>query len=373
MRGHIRKRGSTYSIVVDIGRDENGKRKQKWISGFKTKKEAEKALAEIIAKIEKNEFIEPSKITLQQFINEWLKIYGEPKWAPKTLVSNKSLIDNYIIPNLGHIELQKLKPVEIQKFYNSLKEKQLSNTTINYVHRLLNQILKFAVKWQYIAKNPCELVEAPKKDKKEFVTWNFEHVKKAKKIFKDTPIYIHVMIALYTGLRLGEICGLRWEDIDFKNQTITVRRTAQRIDGRFIFKEPKTETSKGIISIPDFLVQILKQEKNKQLQNKLIFGEKYVTEYEGFISIWEDGRFKEPDYVTKKFRKILKKQSDIPVIRFHDLRHTHATLMLRSGVDLKIISKRLRHGRISTTADFYSHVDLEMDREALRKLESNLS
>ena len=202
MRGHIRKRGSKYSIVVDIGRDENGKRKQKWYSGFKTKKEAEKALADIIAKIEKGEYFEPKKITLSQFLDEWLEVYCKPKLAPKTYKSYSEIIRLYFKPILGHIELIKLNPAIIQRYYNALKdEKQLSDTTINYHHRLLRNALKHAVKWQYISKNPCDAVDPPKKHKIEIKVWNKENIKKAEEIFSDT-LFFFMLCWLYT-----QACG----------------------------------------------------------------------------------------------------------------------------------------------------------------------
>lgn len=373
MRGHIRKRGSTYSIVVDIGRDENSKRKQKWFSGYKTKKEAERALADIIAKIEKGEYFEPKKITLSQFLDEWLEVYCKPKLAPKTYKSYSEIIRLYFKPILGHIELIKLNPAIIQRYYNALKdEKQLSDTTINYHHRLLRNALKHAVKWQYISKNPCDAVDPPKKHKIEIKVWNKENIKKAEKIFSNTPIFIHVMLAIYTGMRLGEICALRWEDINFKDGTCVVRRTVQRVNKELIIKEPKTESSIRVVALPQNIIELLKLEKKKQAETRMLFGSKYDTNYDGFISVWEDGRFKEPDYVSKKFHKILATTPELPMIRFHDLRHTHATLMLASGVQMKVISERLGHSQIGITMDLYSHVSIDLQKEAIKKLETLL-
>lgn len=373
MRGHIRKRGSTYSIVVDIGRDENGKRKQKWFSGYKTKKEAERALADIIAKIEKGEYFEPKKITLSQFLDEWLEVYCRPKLAPKTYKSYSEIVRLYFKPILGHIELTKLNPAVIQRYYNMLKEeKQLSDTTINYHHRLLRNALKHAVKWQYISKNPCDAVDAPKKRKVEMKVWSKEDIKKAEKVFSNTPIFIHVMLAIYTGMRLGEICALKWEDINLKDGTCVVRRTVQRVNKELIIKEPKTDSSIRVIALPQNIIELLKLEKKKQAETRMLFGSKYDTSYDGFISVWEDGRFKEPDYVSKKFHKILAATPELPMIRFHDLRHTHATLMLASGVHMKVISERLGHSQIGITMDLYSHVSIDLQKEAIKKLETLL-
>lgn len=372
MRGHIAKRGSRWSIVVDIGRDENGKRKQKRFSGFKTKKDAEKALQEIIYKLERGELI-LSKITVGEFLDEWYKEYCLPKLAPKTLKSYEELINLYFKPHLGSIELANLKPLEIQKYYNRLKELGLSNTTINYHHRVLRSALNRAVIWQYIQKNPCDYVEPPSRSKKEMLVWSNADAHKAEEIFKDSPIYVHLILALYEGLRIGEICGLKWEDIDLVKGEMTIRRQAQIVKGELIFREPKTETSIRKIPLIGKVIKVLKEEKKKQIENKLVFGDKYIKEYDGYISVWEDGRFKDPGYVSKKFHKMLLQNPELPLIRFHDLRHSCASLLVQAGVPLKIISKILGHSQIGITMDFYANITIEAEKEAFKKFEDFLN
>lgn len=371
MRGHITKRGSTWSIIVDVGRDENGKRKQKRFSGFKTKKEAEKALQEIIYKLERGELI-LSKITVGEFLDEWYKEYCLPKLAPKTLKSYEELINLYFKPYLGSTELVNLKPLEIQKYYNRLKELGLSNTTVNYHHRVLKSALNRAVIWQYIHKNPCDYVEPPSRDKKEMLVWNNADAHKAEEIFKDSPIYIHLILALYEGLRIGEICALKWEDIDFEEGEMTIRRQAQIVKGELIFREPKTEKSIRKIPLIEKVIKALKEEKKKQIENKLMFGDKYINEYEEYVSVWEDGKFKDPGYVSKKFHKILLQNPELPMIRFHDLRHSCASLLVQAGVPMKIISKILGHSQISITMDFYANITIEAEKEAFKKFEDFL-
>lgn len=372
MRGHIAKRGSTWSIVVDIGRDENGKRKQKRFSGFKTKKDAEKALQEIIYKLERGELV-LSKITVGEFLDEWYKEYCLPKLAPKTLKSYEELINLYFKPYLGNIELVNLKPLEIQKYYNRLKELGLSNTTVNYHHRVLRSALNRAVIWQYIHKNPCDYVEPPSRDKKEMLVWSNADAHKAEEIFKDSPIYVHLILALYEGLRIGEICGLKWEDIDLVKGEMTIRRQAQIVKGELIFREPKTETSIRKIPLIEKVIKALKEEKKKQIENKLMLGDKYIKEYDGYISVWEDGRFKDPGYVSKKFHKMLLQNPELPLIRFHDLRHSCASLLVQAGVPLKIISKILGHSQIGITMDFYANITIEAEKEAFKKFEDFLN
>jgi len=370
MTGHIRKRGNSYSVVIDIGVDETGKRKQKWHSGYKTKKEAEKAMVQLVSDIEKGEYINPSNITLAQFLDEWLEDSKKPHLAPKTYELYEAIIRLYFKPLLGERVLSKLTPSIIQRYYTHLREKtDLSNTTINYHHKLLRQALDHAVKWLYITKNPCDITEAPKKNKPEMQAWSIADAQKAQKIFKDTPINLHIMLALYTGMRKGEICALRWSDIDFANATCTVRRTAQRVSRKLIFKEPKSEKSARLVVLQQSIIEILKYEKKKQAENRLLHGSSYITEFEGHISVREDGHYIEPGYVSKKFQKILTKNPELPKIRFHDLRHTNASMMLASGIDMKTMSERLGHSQIGITMDLYAHVSVDMQRKAIKKLE----
>jgi len=370
MTGHIAKKGEKYYVVIDIDADVTGKRKQKWHSGYRTKKEARAALEQMLADIQRGEYVNPSSITLAQFLDEWLEDSKKPTLAPKTYASYSDTIRLYLNPLLGHKELSKLTPSLIQKYYASLRENStLSNTSINYHHRLLRQALNHAVKWLYIAKNPCDIVDPPKKNKTTVQVWNVIDVHKAQIIFNDSPIYLHVMIAMYTGMRVGEISALKWTDIDFNSAICTIKRTAQRVKGNLIFKEPKTENSTRLVVLQQSMIELLKREKKKQTENRLLFRSSYNFQFEGYISIRADGNYIEPDYVSHKFHKTLLSNPELPMIRFHDLRHTNASIMLASGIDMKTMSERLGHSQIGITMDLYAHVSVEMQRKAIKKLE----
>ena len=368
MRGHIRKRGAGYQIVVDIGRDPiTNKRKQKSIGGFKTKKEAEKALAQYISKIEKGEYFEAEKISLKEFLDHWLETYAKVNVAPKTFIRYKEFcntINNYI----GHNKLNQIKPAHIQKFYSVLiDEGRLSNSTILKIHRMLHLALKHAVMWQMIINNPTEAVTAPRVKKTEMSVWDSDTANKFLNDIKETPIYIPTLLALTTGMRQGEICALKWDNINFSNGTISVVNSLQRLNGKLVIKPPKTDKSIRNISLMDFTIKELKEHRKKQLEYKLLFGENYQDE--NFVCAWEDGRPMDPHYVSSKFAKLVK-QLNYPKIRFHDLRHTHATMLLQQGVNPKIVQERLGHSQVTVTLDIYSHVLPNMQKEAVQKLES---
>lgn len=368
MRGHIRKRGAGYQIVVDVGRDPlTGKRKQKSVGGFKTKKEAEKALAEMIAKVEKGEYFEAEKISLKEFLDHWLETYAKVNVAPKTFTRYKEFcntINNYI----GHNMLNQIKPAHIQKFYSVLiDEGRLSNSTILKIHRMMHLALKHAVMWQMILNNPTEAVTAPRAEKTEMSVWDSDTANKFLNDIKATSIYIPTLLALTTGMRQGEICALKWENIHFSNGTISVINSLQRINGKLVIKPPKTDKSIRNISLMDFTIKELKEHRKKQLEYKLLLGENYHDE--NFVCAWGDGRPMDPHYVSSKFAKLVKKLN-YPKIRFHDLRHTHATMLLQQGVNPKIVQERLGHSQVTVTLDIYSHVLPNMQKEAVQKLES---
>ncbi len=365
MRGHIRKRGSTYSIVVDIGNDENGKRKQKWYSGYKTKKEAEKALADIIAKIEKGEYFEPEKMSLATYLDYWLETYAKTNVAPSTY-KRYAEFAAHVKADIGRIMLPKLKPAHIQSFYSVLLERGLSKSTVLKVHRMLHLALKHAVNWQIIISNPTDAVTPPRPDKVEMHVWDVETANKFLHDIGDTSIYIPVLLALQTGMRAGEICGLKWEDVNLKQGTLTVKQTLQRINGVLTVKDTKTAKSKRTIALMDYTVQALKEHKKKQNETKLMVGQTYKDQ--GFVCTWDDGRPYDPHYVGEKFTELVYKLN-YPQIRFHDLRHTHATMLLQQGVNPKIVSERLGHSQVSITLDTYSHVLPNMQKEAITKLD----
>lgn len=365
MRGHIRKRGSTYSVVVDTGRDENGKRKQKWYSGYKTKKEAEKALADIIVKVEKGEYFEPEKMTLAEYLDYWLETYAKTNVAPSTY-KRYCEFAKHIKTGLGQIMLPKLKPAHIQNFYSKLLETDLSKSTVLKIHRMLHLALKHAVNWQIIISNPADAVTPPRSDKVEMHVWDVETANKFLRDITDTPVYIPVLLALQTGMREGEICGLKWENVDLKQGFLTVKYTMQRINGVLTLKDTKTAKSKRTIVLMDYTVQALKEHKKKQNEVKLMMGRAYNDQ--NFVCAWDDGRPYDPHYVGEKFAELVNKRG-YPKIRFHDLRHTHATMLLQQGVNPKIVSERLGHSQISITLDTYSHVLPNIQKEAVSKLD----
>ncbi|MBA4541952.1 site-specific integrase [Thermoactinomyces daqus] len=379
MKGHVRKRGSKWCFIIDLGRDpETGKRKQKWFSGFNTKKEAERAMATKIHELNQGVFIEPSKITLEDYLKRWLQDYALTNCAPRTYEGYESIIRNHLIPSLGKITLDRLKPMHIQKYYSdkldhgrSDKKGGLSARTVHHHHRLLHKALEQAVKWQVITVNPVRAVSPPKPKRKQIQVLTRDEVLLLLKAAENSKLYEPIFFAVNTGMRRGEIFALRWSDVDFENQLISIRRTLHRTkDSGFVFRDSaKTDGSRRSIAVSDSVVKMLKKIKRKQLEQKMALGPAYQDH--DLIFCRPDGTPFDLDYLSKAFGQFIRK-ANLPPIRFHDLRHTHATLLLQQGEHPKVVSERLGHSTITITMDLYSHVMPNMQKEAAQKLDNLL-
>lgn len=363
--GHIRKREKRYTVVLELERDPiTGKRKQKSMGGYKTKKEAESALIEIVSKINRNEFITPEKTLLKEYLELWLNTYAI-NLSPTTYNGYKLIIENHLIPYFKNIELQKLLPIHIQKYYNA-KSKSLKGKTLLQHHRVFRKALNYAWKMQLISKNPADMVEVPKAQKYKATVLEPKQAKQLLNAVKNTKFEIPTHLALSLGLRLGEILGLRWSDIDFEDGVINIEQTLVRAGTELIFKEPKTEGSKRIITAPSELLKLLKDHKIKQMELQIRSGGEYKNEH-NLVCTRDTGAPLNTSSFSHAFGDFIKKL-EIPHIRFHDLRHTNATLMLLAGTPAKVASSRLGHSTINITMDLYSHVLKDMNVEAAEKL-----
>ncbi|MDD7793656.1 site-specific integrase [Clostridium sp. 'White wine YQ'] len=366
MKGSIFKKNNAWNYRVDIGIDpQTGQRKRKSKGGFRTKAEAQAALAEILNKVNSGTFIEETKMTVDKYLDYWIEAYCIGNLAPSTLKRYNELC-NTIKKHLGKANLATLQPIEIQSFYNRLlDEGDLSAATILKVHRVFHTAYKHAYAWRLTSTIPTTAATPPRPVKSEFSVWDSEEATLFLDKIKEHNIYIAILLALQTGMRLGEILALKWDNVNILGKTLTVRNSLSLIKKEIIIKKPKTASSVRTIALMDTTVNELKKVRKKQLELKLSKG----LEYE-YVCLWDDdARHMLPDYVSKTFQKLIKKYN-FKRIRFHDLRHTHATLLLQQGVHPKIVSERLGHSNISMTLDIYSHVLPNMQLEAVKKLEN---
>lgn len=376
MRGHIRKYKGRWAGVIELEPSTlpNGKKKrnQKWVYGD-TQAEVEEKVAEIIDQVHKNDYIKSSKETVADFFETWLESYCKNNVTYNTHRNYKRAIDNHIKPSIGHMKLDRLKPFDIQLLYNSLSDKP---STAVYVHRVLHEALKHAKQWELTRNNPAENVVPPQAPKKQdYNVWSNNTVGKLLESIDNHILFMPVLIAASTGMRRGEICGLQWKDIDLTSGTIFIKKQLMRMNSNLVLCDTKTHKSSRPILIDMDIVPLLQRHKEIQTQNELMYGkiEKvYILENKQIIEInndlvctWEDGRPIDPDYVTKQFPK-LAESLGFGSIRFHDLRHSHATELIRNKVSMKIVSDRLRHASMKTTSDIYTHVDLDMQKQSAK-------
>lgn len=374
MKGTIRKeKNGTYTYLVCIGKDPlTNKYKYKRKRGFKLKKECEAALAEVITEVSKGTLIDNERMTVEQYLDYWNETYVKQNCSPGTIKRYGFSIAD-IKKYLGSVKLCKLNPLIIEKFYKDVTtDKNQSQNTLLKTHRTFHLALKHAQQWQLIHTNYCDLVNKPKETKKDIKYWKPQNIKSNLKKLKGSKLYNISFLAVHTGLRVGEICALKWKDIDFKNNTLTVSNQLQRIDRKLELCDLKTTTSYRVVTLYPSTVKFLKTLHNTTTNSNdysnVISFESKQDEGEEYIFHWEDGRPFDPHYVSQKFKGVLSDCGINDLITFHGLRHTHATMLLASGVKEKIISERLGHSTVSFTIDVYTHVNLDMQKEEIKKL-----
>lgn len=361
MKGYVRKRGNKWSFTVDVGKDpRTGKRKQKTQSGFKTKKEAQAALAEMVNNVDKGVYIEPTKRKFKDFAMHYLETIYVNKVKASTYERTESLLKTQILPWFQEVELDKIDQFLIHDFFKEKKEKGLSSSYIQRMHEVIRQLLKVAYKWELIPKDISSFVEAPRLEKKEMKVWSVEQVNEFLKFTKHSRYNPVFFLAAYTGMRKGEILGLHWDDIDFEEKTIRISKTLYKVKDQYLLHEPKTKSSIRTIYMDDDIIRVLKKQRVKQNLEKLKAGNIY--EDKNLVFAQETGNYVFPSAVNGLFLRYIN-QSGLPRIRFHDLRHTHATILLGMGVNPKIVSDRLGHSSVKITLDTYSHVLPSMQQD----------
>jgi integrase len=371
MKGHITKRGkNSYSIVISLGKDAvSGKYKYQWISVKGTKKDADKRLAELIHQLDTGTFIKPGKTTFGEYLERWLRDYAWPNLSPRTAEGYESIIRCHIIPALGKILLTRLKPDHLQRYYSEKLSAgrydgngSLSRTTVSHHHTCLNRALEMALRWGMINRNPADAVTPPRPQRSEMHTMNEDDLRIFLEAAKKTPYYVLFYLALFTGMRRSELLALRWCDVDLLLCQIYVTRSLHRLrTGEIIFRAPKSAKGRRMVSLSPSTTRML-QEYKYELQTQL---ETLGTSLKDDDLVFSDHEGKPllPDTVSHAWVKLIK-CIGLEGIRFHDARHTHASLMLKQGVHPKVVQERLGHATISTTLDLYSHVSPGLQQAA---------
>lgn len=392
MAGSIEKRGkNSYRLTVAEGFDLNGKPmiNRKTVHG--TKKYAEVELAKFVTEVQNGLVVDGKSLKFSEFTEIWKRDYGSKELAPTTYKRYCRMLETRILPYFGHFYINKIRPTDIMKFYDLLEKdtqlvrkkgnngsktkNPLSGKTILEHHRLLRAILHKAVYWQLIVANPAERVQAPKAKKPKRKSYDDEQTKILLENLEllsveDTKYKVAIILTIFTGVRLGELMGLEWQDVDFKNGIISINRSSQYLSDMGVFtKTPKTESSIREIAIPEFIISLLEEYKLWYEDQKSIYGELWTNSDRLFVQA--DGKPMHPSSISKWFVRYVS-TIGLPVINFHGLRHTNASLLVAQNVDIAVVSARLGHAQISTTLDFYVHPLLSHNRKAGYALENLL-
>lgn len=300
--------------------------------------------------------INDGNIRYDIFLDRYLNDVAIPMLRPKTVDSYKWLIEGHIKPNLGHLPLSKIKPDYLQSLYARKLEEGLSKRTVQHMHAVVRVSLNYALKWGLIVRNPATLVSAPTPDRQEFITLNKEQASLFLDCIKNHRWYPIYVLAITTGMRKGEILGLHWENIDLEYGTLSIQHTVQYMSGQIIQGEPKTSGSRRKITLPEYTLGVLREFQES------------TGKTEGLLFTTSTSRPVSGRNVSRHFDSALEK-AGLPHLRFHDLRHTAATLLLKENVHVKIVQEMLGHSTVALTLDTYSHILPDIQQEAADKMD----
>lgn len=371
MRGHIRKRSKdTWAIVVELPRDPvTGKRRQKWVTVKGTKREAERVLADLASTIQSGSFgLAPARLTLGQFLAKWFEAMRNTV-RPQTLIAREQAVKHWTAI-LGDVPLVKLTPLDVQCALERLPE-HLSARSRETYFAILKGALNQAVKWGFLARNPAQGVKPPRGRLDDVHVWDENQVAAFLQVARHCRYYALMYVALATGMRLGELLGLTWDDVDLDRGWIEIRRSVatSKQSGAPVWQEPKTPSSRRRIPIGKDVVDLLRQHRRKQAKERLQAGPAW-SDYNLVFCSRRGGVLSKAN-IHRAMVGICQR-AGIPHIRFHDLRHTHATLLLRHGVNSKIVAERLGHSSVKITLDTYSHVLPDTQAQAAQVIEQTL-
>ncbi len=294
-----------------------------------------------------------TNVTVQEYLENWLENIHKPTIRLSSYLNYLKLLKNYLVPELGKIKLQKLTPQQISAFYSKKIKEGLSPKTVRDIHGVLHKAIDSAVKWEILPRNVCDAVTPPRNPHKEKTVLTKHQARILLDQVKAHRLEALLVLAVTTGMREGEILALRWQDIDFEDNSLQVQRAVSYLKGYgYVESEPKTAKSRRMIKLPVFVVNILKQHRTQQEDQRKEVGKAWIEK--GLVFTNAQGYFYSSNTLRKVFRRFLL-SIDLPNMRFHDLRHSAATILLTMKVHPKVVQEILGHSQISVTMDLYSH------------------
>lgn len=378
-RDGIQKIGARhYRFPVELQPDpRTGKRRREHHTVHGTREEAKAARARLLAARDRGEYVPRARCTVSDVLTDWLD-EKRVNVGPRTHERYGSLVNGSIIPALGALPIQKLTPEHVQRFYAESLD-TVSASTVRHRHVALRQALQRAVRRGLLPRNPAADVEVPRAERREMRCLDSEEARRLVNATKDTSLEVPVRLALDTGMRLGELLALRWSDVDLDARRLTVRRAILELAAAgtgLAFKEPKSTSGRRTIDLADATVAFLRDQRRLQREQRMMMGPAWADN--DLVVCNACGEPARPSTVSRHFGRLVappnpkkpKPRAPLVTCRFHDLRHTHATLALAAGTPVHVVSRRLGHKSIQVTLDLYAHVLPHQDREAAEAVTS---
>lgn len=389
MRGTLRRQSAdTWQLRIFRGRDDHGRQLFDYHTiEARTKREAEAAQRQLMHALDTGGYAEPSRLTVEEYMKSWLKDHVAKAVSPYTFDRYSTIVHKHLIPAFGPIRLTQLAPVRIEAYYSAALEhgrvravsrkssdgttetvsEGLDPATVLYHHRVLSSALKRAVRLGLLVANPCDRVEAPKKARPQMMALDEQETERmlaAARRASTASLYAAILLAANTGMRRGEVLGLRWSDVDFERWSLTVGRSLQVSSTGLAFKEPKTPLSRRVLALDPGTVAELKSYRKEQTERRLALGE--VWQDNDLVCPGHLGQPWRPDSFKSAYRRFVRDHGF--TIGFHGLRHSHASQLIRAGAPAKVVQERLGHASAGFTLTVYGHVLPGMQAEAVQRL-----
>ena len=341
---------------------------RKWIYG-RTRKDVADRMAKVLSELQRGMLPPPENLTVGDLLKQWLEEGAHASVRSSTYRSYADIVKLHLEPELGRVRLVKLQPSHVERLLKRKLDSGLSPRRVEYIRAVLRRALNRALRWGLVGRNVATLVDAPRVVRPEVQPFTQAEVKAFLRAIRGDRLEALYVLALSAGLRQGELLGLRWQDVDTKGATLTVRRSLQRVNGRFEFVEPKSARSRRTVALPKSAAEALEHHEWRQGQERRAAGRRWENHDLVFASAL--GRPLDGTNMTHRFQKLLA-DAKLPRRRFHDLRHSCATLLLAQGVPARVVMEILGHSQISVTMNTYSHVLPEVQREAADRMDSAL-
>ena len=373
--GVYQRRGRWY-WTINVKDPASGRWRKKWSHAFDTQQAAWNDRVEVQRRVDRGEWADPGRLTVGEYLERWEASRPVGFGMRATTANTYGHQLAWARPTIGHLLLRELSPEHLRLMYRHLLErgakggKPLSVASVQGVHRVLHKAFDDAVEDGLLFRNPVSRVKRPVADRSpELRTWTVEHALKFLAAIQDDRLYAMWFLFLTTGMRRGEVAGLRWSDVNLSAGSIAVRSQRTTLDHEVVVNDPKTATSRAPVAIDSDVIHALRLHQQQQKEERHLMGQGWQDS--GLVFVWPDGRPYHPQHVTRMCKR-LSERAGVPAVTPHNLRHTCASLLVEAGIPLKVVQERLRHASYLTTADLYAHVGGGIQQEAAKTIESIL-